>query len=384
MTIEWSPQQDSAIRAAQDWLKEKKGAQVFRLFGYAGTGKTTLAKEIAQAVKGDVLYAAFTGKAASVMRNKGCKGASTIHSLIYKIDEESETTGQPKFVLNTESDVRDAELVIIDECSMVDEIIGTDLLSFGTKVLVIGDPAQLPPVKGAGFFTEQEPDAMMTEVHRQARDNPIIRMSMLIREGGRLEVGEYGSSRVITRDLLKQDDVMDADQIIVGLNRTRQSYNRRVRELLGRESQMPETGDKLVCLRNDKQVGIFNGSLWEAKSVGPCFAPMPKKKRKRGGQPAILEDRLSLALASIDEEGREKGVVVRKEFFLGTEADIPWQDKRGTQEFTYGYTLTCHKSQGSQWDNIVVFDEGGAFREDAKRWRYTAVTRAAEKLLMVV
>lgn len=381
MTIEWSPQQDAAIRAAQDWLKEKKGAQVFRLFGYAGTGKTTLAKEIAQAVKGDVLYAAFTGKAASVMRGKGCSHASTIHSMIYKLDEESATTGQPKFVLNTESDVRNAELVIIDECSMVDEIIGSDLLSFGTKVLVLGDPAQLPPVKGAGFFTEQEPDAMMTEVHRQARDNPIIRMSMLIREGGRLEVGQYGSSRVITRDLLEQDDVMDADQIIVGLNRTRQSYNRRVRELLGRESQMPEVGDKLVCLRNDKTVGIFNGSLWEAKSVGPCFAPMPKKKRHAA--PAILEDRLSLALSSIDEDGREKGVIVRKEFFLGTEADIPWQDKRGTQEFTYGYALTCHKAQGSQFDKIVVFDESAAFREDRTKWLYTAITRSAESLILV-
>ena len=62
---------------------------------------------------------------------------------------------------------------------MVDEDLGQDLLSFGTPVLVLGDPAQLPPVKGGGFFTEAEPDIMLTEVHRQAADNPIVRMSMI-------------------------------------------------------------------------------------------------------------------------------------------------------------------------------------------------------------
>ena len=70
---------------------------------------------------------------------------------------------------------------------MVDEELGRDLLSFGKPVLVLGDPAQLPPVKGGGFFTEAEPDIMLTEVHRQAADNPIIRMSMVVREGGRLD-----------------------------------------------------------------------------------------------------------------------------------------------------------------------------------------------------
>ena len=375
--MEWSGQQEGAIVAVKEWLKDKEN-KLFYMAGYAGTGKTTLAKEVASDVS-DVLYGAFTGKAASVMRRKGCRNASTIHSMIYKLTNGNDET--PTFELNRDSDVKSADLVIIDECSMVDEEIGRDLLSFGTKVLVLGDPAQLPPVKGAGFFTSREPDIMLTEVHRQARDNPIIAMSMAVREGRRLELGAYGESRVISRNGLIPDDVLNADQIIVGLNRTRHLYNKRIRTLLGRESQMPEKGDKLVCLRNDKIVGIFNGSLWEAQSVGPCFVAARKKKRST---PIILEDRLSLALASIDEEGREKGVVVRKEFFLGAESDIPWQEKRGTQEFTYGYALTCHKSQGSQFPNVVVFDEGNSFREDAWRWRYTAITRAAEKITVVV
>ncbi len=98
----WSPQQDEALSAVARWLKEKPGRgatpQVFRLFGYAGTGKTTLARHIAEGVSGKVSYAAFTGKAALVMRNKGCEGAGTIHSLIYRSRGEEEEA--PTFVLN--------------------------------------------------------------------------------------------------------------------------------------------------------------------------------------------------------------------------------------------------------------------------------------------
>ncbi len=105
-------------------------------------------------------------------------------------------------MLNRRSAVADAKLVIIDECSMVDEELGKDLLSFGTKVLVLGDPAQLPPIQGGGFFTAAEPDAMLTEVHRQAQDDPIVRMSMDIREGRELEIGRHGESEVVRRSEL--------------------------------------------------------------------------------------------------------------------------------------------------------------------------------------
>ena len=172
--------------AVSNWLKDKNGPQVFRLFGWAGTGKSTLARYLAEGVRG-VKYAAFTGKAALVMRKKGCRGASTIHSLIYTLVSEKE--GEPRFALDPESEAASADLIVIDEVSMVDEALATDLLSFGTKVLVLGDPFQLPPVQGAGFFTMAEPDIMLTEIHRQARDNPIIRMSVDIREGEYLENG---------------------------------------------------------------------------------------------------------------------------------------------------------------------------------------------------
>ena len=186
--MEWSPQQDAALIAVSKWIKDKSAPQVFRLFGWAGTGKSTLAVHLAQDVK-TVKYAAFTGKAALVMRKRGCKGAQTIHSLIYSLVSEKE--GEPRFVLDPESSAADADLIVIDEVSMVDEQLGRDLLSFGTKVLVLGDPFQLPPVQGAGFFTAEEPDIMLTAIHRQASDNPIIRLSMDLREGGYPERGRY-------------------------------------------------------------------------------------------------------------------------------------------------------------------------------------------------
>lgn len=362
----WSPQQEQAIKAVKAWLKDDS-QQVFKLFGYAGTGKTTLAKELAEGVRGKVLFGAFTGKASLVLRRKGCVGASTIHSMIYRIDEDN-ASWEPKFILNPDSPVADAALVVIDECSMVDAELGRDLLSFGTKVLVLGDPAQLPPVKGAGFFTEGDPDFMLTEVHRQARDNPIIAMSMKIRQGETLALGAYGSSLVIGRNQIDAAAILAADQVIVGLNRTRQSYNGRIRTLLGRTGDMPVRGDKLVCLRNDRQKKLFNGSLWLVE----------KLKKARGD--FVLMD---VTPEDEQDEPRPTIVKVRREFFDGTDDTLHWEDKKGTQEFTYGYALTAHKSQGSQWNEVIVFNEASAFRDDAKRWLYTALTRAAEKVTVV-
>ena len=138
-------------------------------------------------------------------------------------------------------------------------------MSFGVPVLVLGDPAQLPPIQGGGFFTEAEPDAMLTEVHRQAEDNPIIRLSMDIRAGLDLEPGRYGESEIVTRDDLDPQRVIEADQVLVGRNATRRAYNMRMRQRRGFAGEMPATGDKLVCLRNNKRKGLFNGALWSVK-----------------------------------------------------------------------------------------------------------------------
>jgi exodeoxyribonuclease-5 len=358
----WSPQQDEALVAVSRWLKDRDGPQVFRLFGWAGTGKSTLAVHLAQDVK-SVKYAAFTGKAALVMRKRGCKGAQTIHSLIYTLVSEKE--GEPRFVLDDESPAADADLIVIDEVSMVDEQLGKDLLSFGTKVLVLGDPFQLPPVQGAGFFTADEPDFMLTEIHRQAADNPIIRLSMDVREGGYLERGSYGESLVVSREDVDRNAVLEADQVLVGRNKTRLQYNDRLRELKGLPFHEPVEGDRMVCLRNNPRKKLLNGQIWIVTEV---------TRRSNG--------KYSLLLA--DDEGKgETRVLTHKAFFAGEEDALSWPERRQFDEFTFGYCLTVHKAQGSQWDDVYLFDESFVFREERARWLYTGITRAAEKITVV-
>lgn len=374
--MEFSSEQERALTAVNRWLKAGD-RQVFRLFGYAGTGKTTLARHFAEGVDGEVLFAAFTGKAAQVLRSKGARKASTIHSLIYRPrgeeEVEDEETGAkniaPTFSLNRKSPVSEASLIVIDECSMVDEALGQDLLSFGTPVLVLGDPGQLPPVSGGGFFTEHEPDFLLEEVHRQARDNPIIDLAQQVREGRSIMIGDYGAqAKVISRQDVTSDLVLNTDQVLVGTNRTRRRYNERLRELKGFEGPIPQAGDKLVCLRNDTAKGLLNGSLWQVTSAARTVKPS-----------------MNLLIRAEDEgiERYSAKVKVLKAVFETPEAEIPWQLRRRHDDFDYGYALTVHKAQGSQWDDVVLFDESYAFREHAQRWLYTAVTRAAERLTIV-
>lgn len=369
----WSPQQAAALDTVAKWYGsglDRK--QVFRVFGYAGTGKTTLARHFAEGLKGPVLYMAYTGKAAMVMRKNGCTDALTIHATIYAVDFNPET-GVRKFVLRDVDELADAALFVIDECSMVDDEIGKDILSFGVPVLVLGDPAQLPPVKGGGFFTDAEPDVMLTEIHRQADESPIIRMATLIREGGRLSYGSYGDSRVISRADLSQDDVMHAGQVLVGLNKTRTAYNARMRQLHGFDSPMPMVGDTLVCLKNDRNKGIFNGGLWKVVEL---------LKRRRGH---LNDHCVRMHVTSLDFESTTPVEIrVREEFFEGRGNEVPWKELNGLQQFDYGYALTVHKAQGSQWDSVCLFDESGAFSTDRARWTYTAITRAAEKITVVM
>lgn len=401
--MDWSPKQQAALVAVERWLKAPGANKLFRLFGYAGTGKTTLAKHFAEGCDGLVLFAAFTGKAASVMRANGCWDANTIHKLIYKPQPKSEVRllelrghlaelrtqaksaptrelnaeinktvqeikdieqdlKRPSFVLNFDSDVKHAQLVVIDECSMVNEEMGRDLMSFGAPILVLGDPAQLPPVMGGGFFTNGEPDVLLTEIHRQAKDSPIIHLATDVREGRGLKAGRYGDSLVVSSSKFDRSTAMGHDQILVGRNLTRKASNNRARELLGRVSHLPERTDKLVCLRNNHKVGLLNGELWSVlDSV------------------TIDDDTLGLTLQS--DEGQQLNCEAHRHHFEGRE--IGYWERRQAEEFDFGYALTTHKAQGSQWGSVLVFDESGCFRQDRRRWLYTAITRAADRVTVV-
>lgn len=149
---------------------------------------------------------------------------------------------------------------------------------------------------------------------------------------------------------------------------TRHRYNRRLREIAGFDDPLPCAGDRLVCLRNDPKKSLLNGSLWRVTS-----AP-------RSTKPAMT------MMVQSDDDGLERNMAkikVLKQAFLEPDADIPWQIQRRHDAFDFGYALTVHKAQGSQWGDVVVFDESYAFKEHRERWLYTAITRAAERVTVV-
>jgi exodeoxyribonuclease V len=241
-------------------------------------------------------------------------------------------------------------------------------MSFHVPVLVLGDPAQLPPIQGGGYFTEAPPDAMLTEVHRQAEDDPIIRLSMDIRAGRSLTPGIYGESAVVEKSALDPQRVIDSDQVLVGRNNTRRAYNARMREHRGFTGDMPAAGDKLVCLRNNRRKGLLNGALWSVKE-----------------KPTTRRDIIKMRLSPDDDAGAKPiKVSVRPECFSGALDQLDWPMRKRYDEFDYGYVLTVHKAQGSQWDDVVLFDESFAFQDSRQRWLYTGVTRAAKRLTVVV
>jgi len=408
----WSPEQDRALMSVRQWLASGT-TQVFHFFGYAGVGKTTLAQEIAAGIEGEVLIAAFTGKAAWVLRQKGCDNACTIHSLIYHsrdksrahlqdlelqlevlirelkeanlkddyiddhpkvrdlrrdIKTESNNADQPMFILNRDSIVKDAALVIIDECSMVDSQMGADLMSFKVPILVLGDPAQLPPIGGGGFFTENiKPNVMLTEIHRQAGESPIIRMATATRNQERLTVGDYGEGcEVVAQgEKLDPDRVLAFDQLLVGKNKTRHGTNAKIRKLKGIDDIYPIIGDRLVCLKNNSELGLLNGAIFEVLDVD-----------------GIMDNKIFMTIHPEDSMAATD-VFAHVHHFIGTEDELGWYEKREAQEFGYGYGLTVHKAQGSQWKNVCVFDESYCFRKDKWRWLYTGITRAAENVTVV-
>lgn len=388
--ITLSPIQAEAALKAEAWLKSRD-KPFFYIGGYAGTGKTSIANKITQSVERR-LFGTYTGKAASVLQKKGVP-AETIHSLIYKpipVNEQkmkdlyekkkaakNETEAKeiqdkireelkPKFVLNDESPLRDCDLLVVDEVSMVGEEIAMDLLSFEVPILVLGDPGQLPPITGEGYFTANAPDVMLTEIHRQAAGNPIIGMATIARQGGRLKVGSYGSSKCVSRAQFNDQLYPSYDQVICGRNLTRKATNSRIRDFLGHVSASPAEGEKVICLKNNKELGILNGTQWLVHSC---------------------EDNgiyLSLALHKEGFAGGDKPINVDCHPFEVDFNDMPWYMRKRFEEFDFGYAITCHKSQGSQWPKVLIHNESWCFRENAQKWLYTALTRAEEEVMVVL
>jgi exodeoxyribonuclease-5 len=372
--MKWSPQQDAALKAVDQWL-EAGDEQIFRLFGYAGSGKTTLIRHIREHFDGEVAFLAFAGKAASVMRVRGCQGARTIHSFIYlppplfsseakRIKEQlQELRGKVDpahdeylaleqrlhrclncrhWVLRQELDP-EPDLIVIDEVSMVNENLATDLLSFGVKVLVIGDPAQLPPVYGAGYFMADRPDVMLTEVHRQAHESPVLRMAMQVRMHGADSLPFDGvfhfPIRVLGKDELRAM-AMAVDQILVGRHVNRRRYNEAMRRTGGFSGPIPNVGEVLCCCRNNSAMGLLNGTLWRVLACA-------EDETEDGDQ--VFRARLVGPIGDDDVLPIDDVIVDCASFFTDTPAVVVPPD---INVFVPGYTITTHKAQGSEWGDV--------------------------------
>jgi exodeoxyribonuclease-5 len=259
---------------------------------------------------------------------------------------------------------------------MVDRYLGEDLLSFGVPILVVGDPGQLPPVKndkGEGYFMRQEPDVMLTEIHRQALDSPIIRLATMVREGQKIPYGKFGRGVRKVPMINKTSTYLKYDQVICGRNITRYRLNNEIRKKLGFIGDFP-TGEleKVICLKNNYDVGLING----------MFIVLKETK-------AYTDDYVEGDI--YDEEGNllvPSAIIYRGEFlqhkkFKRTRLEDDWQTRRGYVEATYGWAITCHKAQGSQWPKVMVIDESYCFRNERRKWLYTAITRAESRLTIV-
>lgn len=399
---EWTDQQNKALNMIYAWLRDPKRKPIFRLFGYAGTGKTTLAKEVAAFVqnesgkqgvpRGPVLFAAFSGKAADVMRKNGCVDATTLHSKIYRPDIDPNTGRIRGYVLNHESPVATASLLIVDEVSMVNEALGLDVMSFRCPVLVLGDPFQLPPVEGYGYFTMQDPDFMLTDIRRQAKDNPITYLATRVREGKRIKPGKYGDSTVHGLGYHVSDDYFSSfEQVLVGTNSTRKSLNVRSRKISGRYHKdpiFPVKGDRLVCLRNRPQSLLLNGTLWTCSQpeVGQVMVrPYRDAPHVVPGTSKVLK----FKIRSVDNRDSDGKLLVYEtqvpiHLFNPNIPEPPYRELRACDEFDYGDVLTVHKAQGSQYESGLIYDESSVFGEDADRHRYTAITRFISRMSIIL
>ena len=393
MAIILTNKQNEGLKIAiQRYLNNEKYTVIS---GYAGTGKSTLVKFIVQSLPGinpeyDVCFATFTGKAAQVLISKGNQNAMTLHRLLYESIPKPDGSflRKPRLELGY-------KVIIVDEVSMAPKKMMEQLFSYyGIYVICLGDPFQLPPIdKDADNHLLDNPHIFLDEIMRQAMDSEIIRLTMGIREGKRLDSFDGKDVKVFDQYQLNTGMLLWADQIICGTNKTRVEINNEMRDLLQR-GKTPEDGDKVICLRNywdnisNNDNYLVNGTIGYINNVYNSFNVIPPFF---GGQTidVIYADFTSDTDEEYGELQMDKKQILTGERALDNKTiyRLMRSKKYGSlvpMEFTYGYCITGHKSQGSQWDRVLVMEEKFPFnKEEHARWLYTVCTRAIDKLVIV-
>ena len=418
-----SPDQKQVYDAMLSWAVDGSPEKILTVGGYAGTGKSTLvgvlAAELAKRKK-LVAYDTYTGRAASVLQRKlrasgvdttatprtaeeakveGRRGGlplcSTIHSLLYRPVIDPKTEEVRGWEKRTRLD-RDYALIVVDEASMVSDEILQDIARHGVPLLAVGDHGQLPPVAARGDLM-QNPTLRLEKIHRQAEGNPIIALARHVREGGKLGAfklpagADASAVRMIFKKQLR-DALRDAyasagvplgaDAVLnVGLmcwkNVTRVSLNTTARELLGFKG-LPQAGEIVICLRN--RPPVYNGMRGVLKRPAQQTFPrwnvelaieFPDEQVTDTANAFVPQFNRAKTFASMDEI-EPLGLPIERMSQAGALYD-------------FGYCLSVHKSQGSQFDQAIFFldRQEEPHLEEWRRFAYTAVTRAARKLTVV-
>ena len=388
--MELTRKQEEGLKIALNRFRNKEKYTI--ISGYAGSGKSTLVRFIIDALnisENDVCYATFTGKAAQVLLKKGNKNVLTLHKLLYR----SIPKPNGGFFHIPVEDIP-YKVVVVDEVSMAPKELMTLLASYDVHIICLGDPFQLPPVdKEADNHILDRPHIFLNEIMRQAQESEIIRLTMDIREGKPI-IFQHGKEVIIeNKTSLTTGMLTWADQIICGTNAMRVGINNQMRDLLGR-SGGPQDEDKVICLRNywdifaDNGDPLVNGTIGYLKNSFESFVNIPYKFG--GGSIDIIS-----GCFMSDSNANFENLDMDKNMIMTGERSIDWKTayKIGRNplfkgliplEFTYGYAITCHKSQGSEWDKVLVIEESFPFeRKEHARWLYTACTRASEKLVLV-
>ena len=395
--MELNEKQKNGLTLALQRYKNKEKYTV--IAGYAGAGKSTLVRFIIEELKTygvketDVCFACFTGKAAQVLLKKGNKNVITLHKLLYKsIPKES-----GGFVRIPNPSIP-YKIVVVDEVSMAPKTLMDLLFKHNVYVICLGDPFQLPPVdKKEDNHLLDTPHIFLDEIMRQAQESEIIQLSMAIRENRPIEAFQGKEVQILNKEELNTGMLTWADQILVATNATRVSINTQMRKLLN-FGEKPQDGDKIICLRNywdcfsDNEEPLVNGTIGILKDSFLTKRYLPSIVKSTDGLShidLIMGDFISDSGMYFHSLEMDKKMIDTGEFSLDWKTVYQLNRNPKTRdipplEFTYGYAITCHKAQGSEWDKVLVIEEKFPFdRIEHARWLYTAVTRSSEKLVLV-
>lgn len=391
--MELTKKQEEGLKIAVARHKSREKYTV--ISGYAGTGKSTLVKFIIDALdvdKDKVAYATYTGKAAEVLRKKGNPNAMTLHKLLY-----DSIPRQGGGFIRIPKKQLDYSIVVVDEVSMVPKTMVDMLLKYKVYVIFLGDPFQLPQIDKKETHTLlDKPHIFLDQVMRQAAESEIIQLTMKIRNGEDIPFMHGKEVIVAPKAELVTGHLTWADIIICATNKTRHNMNRQKRELLG-YSGVLQTGERIIVKRNywedcdEDGNALVNGTVGTVANPYESFVRIPSY---------VKNDRRDLPLIGCiftPDGGKSFDTFeIDKDYLLKEEPCVDWRvsyqlgklkPKIGDilpKQATYGYALTCHAAQGSEFDKVLVIEESFPFdKVEHQRWLYTAATRSAEKLVLV-